>query len=128
MRSLRLFKKFNCEEKGGSTKQWLRRVNRVAEDSKERHVDVRGGLSIERVYSSPTSGEYKESILELLKSSDHRQTPAAIWLENRFTCGGERREYYVCAFGKVAAKPRTHCPCPCMIMEERSDGLHVSNL
>lgn len=35
---------------------------------------MRVGLSIERVYSSPTSGEYKESILELLKSSDHRQT------------------------------------------------------
>lgn len=43
---------------------------------------MRFGLSIERVCSSPTSGEYKESILELLKSSDHRQTPAAIWLEN----------------------------------------------
>lgn len=49
MRSLTLFKKFNCEEKGGSTKQRLRRVNRIAEDSKERHVDVRVGLSIERV-------------------------------------------------------------------------------
>lgn len=66
---------------------------------------MRVGLSIERVYSSPTSGEYKESILELLKSSDHRQTPAAIWL-TRTNMEGERREYYVCALGKVADKPR----------------------
>lgn len=95
----------------------------MAECSKERHVDVRVGLSIERVYSSPTSGGYKESILEQLKS-DHRQTPAAIWLENRTTEGREEGIMYV----RSGRWQPNHAPCPCMIMEERSDGLHVSNL
>lgn len=96
----------------------------MAEGSKERHVEVRVGLSIERVYSSPTSGGYKESILEQLKSSDHRQTPAAIWLENRTTEGREEGIMYV----RSGRWQPNHAPCPCMIMEERSDGLHVSNL
>lgn len=56
---------------------------------------MRVGLSIERVYSSPTSGDYKESIFELLKSSDHRQTPAAIWLEKRIKEGREESIMYV---------------------------------
>lgn len=85
---------------------------------------MRFGLSVERVYSSPTSGEYKESILELLKSSDHRQTPAAIWLEKMNM--GERREWIM--YVRSGRWQTNHAPCPCMIMEERSDGLHVSNL
>lgn len=57
---------------------------------------MRVRLSIEGVYSSPTSGEYKESILELLKSSDHRQTPAAIWLEWTNREGGEKGVLCMC--------------------------------
>lgn len=56
---------------------------------------MRVRLSVERVYSSPASGEYRESILELLKSSDHRQTPAAIWLEKRNMEGREESIMYV---------------------------------